>query len=122
MKYFVLLFTMLHVSGAYARCLPYPDKEIQVKLEKVSAPVYDSAGETLKGCLLHADGKLLGYSVQEALCQSPVDVTLNVSLFYGCCDTGPDSGDVECIVRSGSLFGIGSVHGNGVVVRSVKTQ
>ena len=117
MKFFTsLLSIMLFATHAYADCVSVPDKQTQVNIDKVSSPVFDASGNELKGCLLHSDGKILGYSKDEGICHMAPTKNANVRLSYGCCDTGPDSGDVECIVRSKSFLGIGAAHGNGVIV------
>lgn len=123
MKVFILaLFSTLFIPDAYASCSGRADKETEVKIDKISLPLYDASGKEFKGCLLHAKGKVFGYTQEDNLCHSALNSSIKVRLSYGCCDTGPDAGDVECIVRSKPLLGIGSVHGNGVVVHSVKPQ
>jgi hypothetical protein len=117
MKFLIsLLSTMLFVAHAYADCVVVPDKQAQVNIDKISAPVFDASGNELKGCLLHSDGKILGYSKNNGICHMVPTKNVSVRLSYGCCDTGPDDGDIECIVRSKSLLGIGAAHGNGVIV------
>jgi hypothetical protein len=121
MKFVLLFLGMLIVTPAYANCVNVPDREILININKISAPVFDAGGKELKGCLLHSAGKVLGYSRDNRLCSAPAQ-NVKVRLYSGCCDTGPDFGDVECIVRSASFLGsgIGAAHGNGIIVNSAK--
>lgn len=113
----VLIFT-----SAHADCAAIPDKRIQTGIDKVSAPVYDARGREFKGCILHAKGKVLGYATEDSLCHGPLGGNRQLRLSYGCCDTGPDFGDAECIVRSKPLPSIGAAHGNGVTVHSAMAR
>jgi hypothetical protein len=125
MKIFLLslfIFSLLFYTDAYADCSAMPDKSIEVKIDKISSPVFDGSGNEVKGCLLHAEGQVIGYTQEDNLCHSTLGSSYKVRLSYGCCDTGPDFGDLECIVRSKLLLGISPAHGNGVVVHSVKHQ
>jgi hypothetical protein len=111
-----LLSAMLFAAPAYADCASIPDKQTKVKIDKITSPVFDANGNELRGCLIHSKGKVLGYSKDDSLCSIVSSQNFNVRLSYGCCDTGPDSGDIECIVRSKPFLGIGSAHGNGTTV------
>ncbi len=115
MKRIFFAFLLLSAAPAYADCAGRPDTQTHITLERVSTPVYDAAGNAFKGCLLHANGEILGYAVEAPLCQTAPGTPLDVRLSYGCCDTGPNSGDSECIIRSHENP---PAHGNGVVVHA----
>ena len=112
----------LFFTNAYADCLYTPAKQADVKIDRISAPVFDAQGNELKGCLLLTEGKVLGYTIEDNLCRSALGSSHTVRLSYGCCDTGGDFGDVECIVRSKPSSGMGSAHGNGMWVNAVTPQ
>lgn len=105
-------------SGAQANCIYRQDKISRVKFDEINAPLYDARGIAVPGCLLHGRGKVLGYAREDRLCSSRTGKTVKVRLSYGCCDTGPDQGDLECIVRTKPSSGASPAHGNGVVVHS----
>ena len=120
MKIIVTCLTGLFlVSNAYADCIITPNARKSVKIDAISAPLYDAQGKRYKGCLLQAQGKILGYAKDERLCKTALNATIMVELTYGCCDTGPDSGDLECTLRTKSGLMRPSVHGNGVTVALV---
>src|SRR5688572_15414423 len=106
-----LFLGMSCIVSAHADCVAVPDQYAEVTISTISAPVYNAEGYELKGCLLHAEGKVLGYATEQGLCQSQPGRSVKVRLSHGCCDTGPDSGDVECIARSKPRVGFGA-HGN----------
>lgn len=121
MKLVVLsLSGLMLATGAFADCAGPLESFAKVRIEKVSAPVIDPQGRPQEGCFLHADGKVLGYATEEALCRSSVDRTVSVRLAHtGCCDTGPDGGDFTCIIRSMAADGTKAAQGNGVTLHSV---
>ena len=110
------LLSLFVFTNANADCMNSPDKQIEAKIDKISLPVYDAKGSEVKGCILHSNGKVLGYADEDRLCLSRVGSNIKVRLSYGCCDTGPDFGDAECVIRTKAPFGVGSTHGNGVAV------
>lgn len=118
MKFFVLILLVLFgADTAFASCMPSPDETKTVTLEKIDAPVFDgSGGEYEKACILHASGAVLGFSSSPALCQHALGKEITVILSRGCCDTGPDSGDAECVARSKPAYGT-AAHSNGIVVK-----
>ncbi len=118
MKFLILALLFLFcVSTAHASCMPSPDETKTVTLEKIDAPVFDGNGsEFKKGCILHAGGAVLGYASDPALCQHPLGKEIPVILSRGCCDTGPDSGDAECVARSKPNKGV-AAHSNGISVK-----
>lgn len=108
------LFCMVFFADAYADCGGDRYNTAEVTLEQISAPLTDAKGKVYNGCLLHAGGNVLGYAREDALCHAAPGQKVKVVLAHdGCCDTGPDNGDLECIVRSGAA------HGNGMSVYSV---
>ncbi len=119
MRVLVLGMVGLLVAGtAFADCLFGPDTRIQVKIDAISAPVFDAKGNRQDGCLLSARGKVLGYATEDRLCHATPGETVEVTLIpIGCCDTGRGSGDFTCAIRAGS--GATTVYGNGMGVRSV---
>lgn len=112
------LWGVLIFTNANADCRRVPDKQVQVKIDKISAPLFNGKGAPVKGCILHTNGRVLGYTQEEKLCHTRVGNNLALRLSYGCCDTGPNFGDVECIVRSKAALVFDVAHGNGVVVHS----
>ncbi|ESQ87391.1 hypothetical protein ABAC460_20420 [Asticcacaulis sp. AC460] len=111
---------LMLATGAFADCAGPLETFAKVRIEKVSAPVIDPQGNLQEGCFLHANGKVLGYSTEEALCHGSVGRTVSVRLaHYGCCDTGPDDGDFTRIIRSIADDGTKAAQGNGVTVFSV---
>lgn len=110
---------LLVFTNANADCRRIPDKQVQVKIDKISAPLFNGKGAPVKGCILHNNGEVLGYTQEEKLCHTRIGDKLALRLSYGCCDTGPNFGDVECIVRSKAKFVFDVAHGNGIVVHSV---
>jgi hypothetical protein len=112
------LLGVLAFTSAHADCMKRADKQTEAKIDGISAPVYDGRGNKVEGCILHTAGKVLGYARNKTLCSGRAGSTVKVRLSFGCCDTGPDFGDVECIVRSRPSLGIGALHGNGVWVQS----
>jgi hypothetical protein len=100
---------------AYGDCVNPPPRQIQARLDNVSTPVFDGNKHEIRGCILHSEGRVLGYTNENRLCHAPMGKTLKILVTRGCCDTGPDFGDVECIVRS---KGAHPAHGNGVTVHS----
>lgn len=112
------LCSLFIMTSAYADCMSGPDRQTEVKIDKISSPVYDPIGSKVNGCILHSKGKVLGYTREARLCQSAVGSNLKVRLSYGCCDTGPDAGEIACIIRSKPSLGISQAHGNGVTIYS----
>jgi len=92
-----------------------PPRQLSARLDHVSTRVFDGKQREVKGCILHSDGKVLGYANDNRLCRAPPGKTIKVLVSHGCCDTGPDFGDLECIVRSKGAL---PAHGNGVIVHS----
>lgn len=88
-----------HTAAAEASCGGSPDINKRVVIEKIEAPVFNGGGEELIGCLLHAKGTVLGYSTDVALCTGALGKKRAVTLSRGCCDTGSDFGDAECVAR-----------------------
>lgn len=111
----IALVGTLVANHAHAGCMAVPDKVLEVTIDGVIAPVYTADGAVQKGCLLRSDKKTLGYTTSDMLCKAE-GTRAKVKLSHGCCDTGPDSGDIECVVRSRSILGLGSTHGNGIWV------
>ncbi|MFN5351896.1 MAG: hypothetical protein ACK5BE_04705 [Alphaproteobacteria bacterium] len=115
MKFFtLLLLVMFFTTKSYASCVPKPGKEIQVNIDKSYSPIFDGSGIKQPGCILQSDGKVLGYTSYNYLCNLPSNEKVNLALSYDCCDTGPDSGDLLCTVRAKGVLGIASIHANGV--------
>jgi len=118
-------FVVLSVSGwlfasnAFADCEGWLDTVVDAKIDKVSAPVYDPQGKLQAGCILSADGKVLGYASEDSLCRLTPGRTFRVHLVQsGCCDTGPGPGaDFTCGLRARSSAE--TVYGNGLTVQSV---
>lgn len=115
--FFLSSLGLLIAANAYADCAPRPGKQTDAKIDKISLPVFDAKGRKYPGCILHSDGKVLGYAREDKLCRTAPGSRLKLRLSYGCCDTGPDSGDLECIIRSKPFLGIDPAHGNGVIVQ-----
>jgi hypothetical protein len=113
------LISLLAYTNAHADCSRIPDKQTEAKIDGISAPIFDARGNKVKGCILHTAGKVLGYATSDKLCSSRIGSILKVRLSYGCCDTGPNFGDVECIVRTRPPFGMGT-HGNGIWVQAAQ--
>ena len=121
-KIFLLtLLGLLAFSNAFADCAAVPEKRVEVKIDNVSAPVFDAKGKYQEGCILSSGGEVLGYATEDRLCHLPSGQTIKVSLFQaGCCDTGTgDGGDFTCVIRAWSFAGMQTVYGNGVIVQTV---
>ncbi len=114
--YIAILLSILPLTEANARCVPVPSRSAKVTLNGIYAPLYDAGGVAVAGCILRADKKVLGFTREAALCNARSGSSMNVKLFHGCCDSGPDSGEIACVVRTQSSGGSNPVHGNGVVV------
>ena len=111
----------LACSNAFADCGLVPEQRVEVKISHISAPVYDAEGKRQKGCILSAGGKVLGYATEDRLCHMTPGQTIKVKLFAsGCCDTGTGpGGDLTCVIRARTFFGMEVVFGNGMSVQSV---
>ena len=115
---FLSLVGLLVAGSATADCVFGPDTRIRVKIDTISAPVFDAKGNREDGCILSADGKVLGYATEDRLCHMTPGGTVTVSLgAIGCCDTGTGpGGDFGCVIRAQS--GATTVYGNGMGVSS----
>ncbi len=111
--------SLLRVTPAHADCAGTPDQQVNITIDAISAPVYDATGHEFKGCLLHAGGQVVGYAKEDKLCNTPLGSNIKLRLSYGCCDTGPNSGDVECVIRSKPQGKEAPAHGNGAIAHSI---
>lgn len=114
MGYLFLCLLALASAEAQASCVGGSDQSITAAIDKAHAPVSDGSGYAQPGCILESDGKVLGYTSYNYLCHLPAGEKVDLRLSYGCCDSGPDSGDLVCTVRVKKVGGLISVHGNGV--------
>lgn len=113
---------MSFINNTYADCVLMPDKQVTVNIEKSYSPVFDGRGEQHSGCILQGNGDVLGYTRDESLCSITANEKVTLNLSNGCCDTGPDDGDLECTVRSKGSWWLNtvSIHGNGTLVKLAK--
>ncbi len=117
--FLLILSGLLVCATAFADCGLVPDRVVDAKIDKISAPVFDAEYKPQKGCLLSSGGEVLGYATEDNLCHLTPGKTVKVRLSQdGCCDTGPGpGGDFTCVLRAWSLSGM--VYGNGVDVETV---
>lgn len=114
---FLSLVGLLVAGSASADCSYVPKRRVEVKIDTISAPVFDAKGKRQDGCLLSAGGDVLGYATEDKLCHATPGETVKVVLKpIGCCDTGRGTGDFTCAIRAGS--GATTVYGNGMGVSS----
>ena len=110
---------ILHCNNVSASCMATsPPPIIELQIEKAVGPVFDYEGKQYPGCLLLSAGRVDGYSNENSLCQRQYPRKLKLQMNYGCCDTGPNYGELVCILRTDN--GKQVFHANGVFLSTPK--
>lgn len=109
------LLIFIPASVTYANCALLNSENVthDITIQQSYLPVYDGSGYKHPGCIVQTDGKIIGYTPYNYLCNLSADEKIKVRLVPSCCDTGPNSGDLACTVRTTNILGFESAHGNG---------
>jgi hypothetical protein len=82
--------------------------------------VSDGSGVRQPGCIVETANGRLGYVAYDYICKMPNTEQVELQPKYGCCDTGPDSGDLVCTVRANQWGGLSKIRAAGLGLSPVK--
>jgi hypothetical protein len=95
-------------------------KPFSTTIKKAHTPVSDGSGVRQPGCIVETANGRLGYVAYDYICKMPNTEQVELQPKYGCCDTGPDSGDLVCTVRANQWGGLSKIRAAGLGLSPVK--
>lgn len=126
MRILVLLMlaaTALLSVQAMANCVMMNEpKPFTTTIKNAYAPVFDGGGMRQPGCIVETANGQTGYVSYDYICKLAADQSVELRPDYGCCDTGPNSGDLTCTVRVNRLGGLSKIRANGLGLSPTKAD
>lgn len=119
----MLAATALLSAKAMANCAVMAEPNpFTTTIKNAYAPVVDGSGMRQPGCIVETANGQTGYVSYDYICKLPADQSVELQPGYGCCDTGPDSGDLTCTVRVNRLGGLSKIRANGLGLSPTKAD
>lgn len=117
----LLAIPVLLSAQAMADCAMLTEpKPFTTTIKNAYSPVVDGDGMRQPGCIVETANGQTGYMPYDYICKLPSDQSIELQPGYGCCDTGPDSGDLTCTVRVNRLGGLSKIRANGLSLSPTK--